>query len=132
MVVEKLSFSIPWSREAFFEEVTGNKFALYLSAVLDGKVIGYAGMWGVLDEGHITNIAVHPEFRGKGVGSLLLQGLIDTAGAKDILSMTLEVRSGNVAAQGLYTKFGFEVKGIRKGYYADNGEDALIMWKYGV
>jgi ribosomal-protein-alanine N-acetyltransferase len=132
MVVEKLSFSIPWSREAFFEEVTGNKFALYLSAVLDGKVIGYAGMWGVLDEGHITNIAVHPEFRGKGVGSLLLQGLIDMAGAKDISSMTLEVRRGNEAAQGLYTKFGFEVKGIRKGYYADNGEDALIMWKYGV
>lgn len=129
MAVEKLSFKIPWSRESFVEEITRNKFAIYISAVLDGMVIGYAGMWGVLDEGHITNIAVHPEFRNMGVGSLLLQGLIDRARERDISRMTLEVRRNNETAQRLYRKFGFEVKGIRKGYYADNGEDALIMWK---
>lgn len=129
MAVEKLSFKIPWSRESFIEEITRNKFAIYISAVLDGMVIGYAGMWGVLDEGHITNIAVHPEFRNMGVGSLLLQGLIDRARERDISCMTLEVRKNNETAQRLYRKFGFEVKGIRKGYYADNGEDALIMWK---
>lgn len=129
MAVEKLSFKIPWSRESFIEEITRNKFAIYISAVLDGMVIGYAGMWGVLDEGHITNIAVHPEFRNMGVGSLLLQGLIDRARERDISRMTLEVRKNNETAQRLYRKFGFEVKGVRKGYYADNGEDALIMWK---
>lgn len=129
MVVENLSFRVPWSRNAFIEEICNNKFARYISAQVGGKVIGYAGMWKVVDEGHITNIAVHPEFRGVGVGSRLLEYLIGMAKNEAISSMTLEVRKSNLTAQGLYNKYGFVVGGLRKGYYSDNGEDALIMWK---
>ena len=129
MIVENLSFKIPWSRDAFIEEITRNKFAIYISARIDGRVIGYAGMWKVFDEGHITNIAVHPEFRGSGVGSELVDNLIKIAQKEGITKMTLEVRKGNIAAKALYGKYGFEAGGLRKGYYSDNGEDAIIMWK---
>lgn len=131
MIVENLSFTIPWSREAFLEEISRNKFAIYLSARVNGKVVGYAGLWSVCGEGHITNVAVHPEFRGNGVGSKLLESLVDLANRGKIQSMTLEVRKSNTIAQGLYKKFGFEVCGSRKAYYADDGEDAIIMWRYG-
>lgn len=129
MVVENLSFSIPWSQDAFIEEITRNKFAVYLAALSEGRVVGYAGMWKVCGEGHITNIAVHPEFRRNGVGALLLDKLIEIAKAEAITSMTLEVRRSNLSAQKLYSKFGFVVEGFRKAYYADTGEDAIIMWK---
>lgn len=129
MVVENLSFSIPWSRNSITEEITKNKFARYLSAISKGKVIGYAGMWSVCGEGHITNVAVHPEFRGNGIGSLLIEELIVIAKKEGVLRMTLEVRKSNLVAQSLYKKFGFKDAGQRKSYYADNGEDAIIMWK---
>lgn len=129
MVIENLSFRIPWSRDAMLEEITGNKFAYYLCAAVEDRVVGYAGMWHVCDEGHITNIAVHPEFRGEGVGSALMEGLIGHAVETGIVAMTLEVRKSNIVAQALYRKFGFVDAGFRKAYYADNGEDALIMWK---
>lgn len=129
MVVENLSFKIPWSRDAFIQEVTRNKFARYISATINGRVVGYAGMWKICDEGHITNIAVHPEFRENGIGSMLLEYLIDIARNEGIVRMTLEVRKSNLAAQKLYSKYGFKPYGIRKGYYADNNEDAVIMWK---
>ncbi|MDP4092475.1 MAG: ribosomal protein S18-alanine N-acetyltransferase [Bacillota bacterium] len=129
MVVENLSFSIPWSKESFFQEVTGNTFARYITAKVNGRVIGYAGMWKVFDEGHITNVAVHPEFRGTGIGSALIEYLMEVARKENITSMTLEVRRSNIAAQRLYNKYGFKVEGYRKGYYSDNREDALIMWK---
>lgn len=129
MEVEKLSFKIPWSREAFFDEIAGNEVAIYFSAVVGKKVVGYAGMWKVFDEGHITNVAVHPEYRGNGIGGRLLESLIEKAGSTGILKMTLEVRKSNLAAQGLYMKYGFDMGGFRKAYYADNGEDAIIMWK---
>lgn len=128
MKVENLSFTIPWSRNAFEDEVTRNKFARYVAAKYGGKVVGYAGMWKVCDEGHITNIAVHPEYRNAGIGSLLLGRLVDIARAEGVARMTLEVREGNIAAQSLYMKFGFVSEGIRKSYYADNGENAIIMW----
>lgn len=129
MVVENLSFSIPWSKNAFIEEVTRNKFARYLVATLDGRTVGYAGMWKVFDEGHITNIAVHPEYRRSGVGSMLLEVLIEKAMSEGITKLTLEVRRSNFTARSLYKKFGFEDCGVRKGYYADNNEDAIIMWR---
>lgn len=129
MIVENLSFKVPWSRQSILDELTKNKFAIYLSAVIDEKVIGYAGMWNVCSEGHITNVAVHPEFRQKGIGSMLVEGLIEIARKESISSMTLEVRRSNLVAQKLYVKYGFEIAGSRKAYYADNGEDALIMWK---
>ncbi len=132
MVVERLSFTIPWSKQAFIEEVTNNKFARYIIAKVDGKTIGYAGMWKVLDEGHITNVAVHPEYRRSGVGFMLVKGLLELSIKENIIKLTLEVRRSNIAAQNLYTKFGFRVEGFRKEYYADNKEDAIIMWKENV
>jgi ribosomal-protein-alanine N-acetyltransferase len=129
MVVENLSFSIPWSKQAFIEEVTNNKFARYIIAKVNGETVGYAGLWKVCDEGHITNVAVHPEFRRSGVGFMLVKSLIDMAKEEAIERMTLEVRRSNTTAQNLYAKFGFKVEGYRKAYYADNKEDAIIMWK---
>lgn len=130
MTVENLSFGIPWSREAFVEELTNNKAAIYLTAMADGMVVGYAGLWKILDEGHITNIAVHPQYRSTGIGSLLLERLISVAREAGIVALTLEVRRSNLMAQALYQKYGFTVAGARKRYYADNNEDALIMWKH--
>lgn len=130
MMVERLSFTIPWSKKAFIQELTENKFSLYISALLDGNAVGYAGMWKIFDEGHITNIAVHPEFRKIGIGSRLLEKLINISREMKIEKLTLEVRKSNVAAKNLYLKYGFKEEGIRKNYYADNGEDAIIMWKY--
>jgi [ribosomal protein S18]-alanine N-acetyltransferase len=129
MVVENLSFKIPWSRNAFIEEISNNKFARYITAFFNGMIVGYAGLWKVFEEGHITNIAVHPEFRGNGIGSALLEALISSAKSEGILSMTLEVRKSNLVAQSLYGKYGFVVEGLRKAYYSDNGEDAVIMWR---
>lgn len=126
--VEKLSFSTPWSKDAFIKEVKENNFAFYL-VVLDGeKVIAYVGSWLIIDECHITNLAVHPEFRKEGIAFRLLEILIDIVQLRGIIAVTLEVRTSNTAAQLLYRKLGFEEKGIRKGYYTDNNEDAIIMW----
>ncbi|NLN42172.1 MAG: ribosomal protein S18-alanine N-acetyltransferase [Clostridiales bacterium] len=127
--IEKLCFSTPWSREAFRAEIERNHCARYVVAELEGKVIGYGGMWIILDEAHITNIAVHPDYRGKGVGEALMKALIGTASRLRVDGMTLEVRVSNVIAQNLYKKLGFVSVGVRKGYYGDNGEDALIMWR---
>ncbi|MCX7749253.1 MAG: ribosomal protein S18-alanine N-acetyltransferase [Clostridia bacterium] len=129
LIVENLSFTIPWSRQAFDDELTKNEFSRYVIAKVNGNIVGYGGMWKVCDEGHITNIAVHPEFRGTGVGSKILEKLIRIAKEECILRMTLEVRRTNIAAQGLYAKYGFQNSGFRKSYYSDNGEDALIMWR---
>jgi len=119
MVVEKLSFTIPWSKNALIEEVLNNRMAIYITAKVNGKAIGYAGMWKIFDEGHITNIAVHPEYRQNGIGSRLVEKLVDIAKERGIVKMTLEVRKSNLAAQALYCKYGFKEMGLRKGYYAD-------------
>lgn len=130
--IDALSFPTPWSRESFEREIEINKFARYVVAKKDGVIIGYAGMWLILDEGHITNIAVHPEHRGIGAGNLLLEALIELCKLEQITSITLEVRKSNLVAQSLYTKYGFVEQGIRKSYYGDNKEDAVIMWKHSV
>jgi ribosomal-protein-alanine acetyltransferase len=130
--IDALSFPTPWSRESFERELEINKFARYVVAKQDGIVMGYAGMWLILDEGHITNIAVHPEYRGIGAGNLLLEALIEICRIDSINSLTLEVRKSNLVAQNLYKKYGFLEQGIRKGYYGDNKEDAVIMWKHNV
>jgi [ribosomal protein S18]-alanine N-acetyltransferase len=128
--IEKLCFTVPWSKESIKEEIIANNLAIYLCAKLRGKIIGYAGFWEITDEAHITNIAVHPEFRMNNVGSKLLENLIGICKQSGIKSMTLEVRKSNLAALGLYKKFGFNSMGTRKAYYSDNKEDAIIMWKY--
>ena len=127
-IIENLSFKIPWSRQSLTDEIMGNKAAIYFCAVTEGKAVGYAGMWKVCDEGHITNIAVHPEYRKSGVGSALMEALIAEAKERGITALTLEVRKSNYPALALYRKYGFGEGGMRKSYYADNHEDALIMW----
>lgn len=130
MVVENLSFKIPWSRNSFLEELTTNDLAIYIVAISDEQVIGYGGLWRVFDEGHITNIAVHPEFRRCGAASKIMDEILNLCSKNDIKSITLEVRKSNIAAQNLYKKYGFTIEGMRKKYYADTGEDALIMWRH--
>lgn len=128
--VEESCFSIPWSRKDFERELYENKLAIYKVALLDNEVVGYAGMWHVVTEGHITNIAVLEEHRRKGIADALMQEMIKVAEEKEMIGITLEVRMGNIGAQKLYTKYGFRPEGLRKGYYADTKEDAIIMWKY--
>jgi ribosomal-protein-alanine N-acetyltransferase len=125
--IEKQSFAIPWSHDAFVKEVTENRCARYLVAREDGVPVAYAGMWLVLDEAHVTNIAVRKDRRGEGLGELIARALMQLAADTGIRYMTLEVRRGNLVAQGLYKKLGFVEVGFRKRYYADNNEDALLM-----
>ncbi|NLI60594.1 MAG: ribosomal protein S18-alanine N-acetyltransferase [Clostridiales bacterium] len=127
--IEKLCFSTPWSFQSFKAEIEGNYCARYVVAEQGGRVKGYGGMWIILDEAHITNVAVHPDYRGIGIGEAIMKALIKTAVNLKVDGMTLEVRVSNKIAQNLYEKLGFTGVGIRKGYYTDNGEDALIMWK---
>ncbi len=128
--LEQMCFYTPWTKKDFIKEISENKLAIYIVAIDNKKVVGYAGMWHIVDEGHITNIAVMPQYQHCGVGSELIKKLIDIAVAKKMVGLTLEVRIGNLSAQKLYTKFGFRPEGIRKRYYSDTGEDAIIMWKY--
>ena len=122
-----LSFSSPWSTESYIQEIK-NPVALYLVAVINNNIVGFIGTWNVLDESHITNVAVHPDFRKQKIGSLLLENLINTCEKQhNTSSFDLEVRANNIPAQKLYSKFGFKNNGIRKGYYTDNKEDAILM-----
>lgn len=126
--LEKKCFAIPWSEKSFTDEMN-NKIAVYLVAKDNGKCIGYAGFWNVSGEGDITNVAVLPQYRKQGIGSMLIKTMIKTARELNIYLLTLEVRKSNIAAQGLYNKYGFDIIGERKRYYSDNGEDAWIMTK---
>ena len=128
LAVENASFSAPWSREAFENEMTINQFAKYLLLEVDGTVVGYCGLWLVMDEAHITNVAVVPELRGRKLGEKLMVKVMDMLRDEGVKMMTLEVRVSNYIAQSLYEKLGFLKGGIRKNYYSDNGEDALVMW----
>lgn len=128
--ISTLSFPTPWSKESIIKEINDNKFARYIVAYKNDIVVGYGGFWLILDEAHITNIAVHPEYRGIGIGSAILEELINICKIEGVPSMTLEVRKSNITAQNMYIKFGFIQEGLRKNYYRDNKEDALIMWKH--
>ncbi|HHV71356.1 MAG TPA: ribosomal protein S18-alanine N-acetyltransferase [Clostridia bacterium] len=127
--IEKKSFPSPWSKYAYLSELCENKHAHYLVGEVLGKVVSYGGIWTILDEAHITTIAVDPDYRGRNYGEQMLAALIKAALQRMAEKMTLEVRKSNYPAQSLYLKFGFEPAGIRKGYYVDNNEDAIIMWK---
>jgi ribosomal-protein-alanine N-acetyltransferase len=128
--IEVLSFATPWSRNAFLYELLENERAVYYVVHNSmNKLIAYIGMWVIFDEGHITNLAVHPAYRHQGVGKFLLINFIKAAREKKIKHLTLEVRRSNAVAQELYQKMGFVHMGVRKKYYLDNNEDALIMWK---
>jgi ribosomal-protein-alanine N-acetyltransferase len=127
--VEHQCFTNPWSRYAFTCELRDNQFSHYIVAKVGDKVVGYAGMWVILNEAHVTNVGILPEYRGYGIGELLMRKLIAIAKSLNADKMTLEVRKSNYIAQNLYTKLGFEPRGIRRKYYVDNQEDAVIMWK---
>ncbi len=124
--VEAATFPTPWSRDAFASEMK-NVAARYLVAEKDGVIIGYAGAWIIIDESHITNIAVLSDYRGKGIGRRLTEGLMQYLSNLGAAYATLEVRKSNEVAQNLYKSLGFIKLGVRKRYYEDNGEDALIM-----
>lgn len=128
LIVEQQSFATPWNRSAFIAELTNNQFSKYLVLEYNNKIIGYCGLWVVFDEAQITNIAIAPEFRGRGLGKQLLSYAIELTTKLGVIKMSLEVRVSNIVAQELYKKFGFMPGGIRKNYYVDNQEDALVMW----
>ena len=124
--IEVACFKTPWSRESFLREVTENACARYVVLREDGVAVAYAGVWFVLDEGHITNSAVRPDRRGLGYGEKVTRAMIQLAADSGMNWMTLEVRRSNAVAQNLYHKLGFIDVGYRKRYY-ENSEDALIM-----
>lgn len=130
--IEKLCFTVPWSKEAFILEIDKNCCARYFMAKVGDVAAAYGGMWVILDEAHITNIAVHPDYRRLGIGRDILLALMADASKSGIRNMTLEVRVSNDPAINLYKKLGFVEEGIRKGYYADNNEDAIIMWNHDI
>jgi [ribosomal protein S18]-alanine N-acetyltransferase len=125
--IERASFSMPWSRGAFLYELQQNRVARCYVVREGGQLVGYICVWEVADELHITNIAVHPDLRRRGVGRALLSAVLDDARQRALRMVVLEVRPSNVEARGLYESFGFRVVGRRRGYYYDTGEDALVM-----
>ena len=125
--VELTSFTDPWSKESFKDELN-NDIAHYLVGSINNKVVAYIGAWFILDEAHITNVAVKSDFRRQKIAKQLITAFIVLAKKHQITSITLEVRASNIPAQSLYQQFGFEKQGLRKRYYADNNEDAIIMW----
>lgn len=128
MDVEIASFTVPWTEAAFRNEFIINQYAYYILATYNDEVVGYAGIWLVLDEGHVTNIAIHPDYQGNHYGEALLRKMIRIAKERGVIRITLEVRVSNDVAQGLYKKLGFQDGAIRKNYYPDTKEDALVMW----
>ena len=125
--LELKCFAMPWSRADFLRENT-NELAEYIVGELDKKIVAYAGAWVSFDQAEVMHIAVEPELRGQGIGTILFGELIKAVKNRGATSITLEVRPSNVAAIKLYESFGLKSVGRRKNYYLDNGEDALIMW----
>ncbi len=127
MEVEKRCFRNPWSESAYLTEIS-NRSAYYVVACVEGLVVGYAGMWIIADEAHITTLGVDSDYREQKIGEQLLIRLLEEARALRARRATLEVRVSNVPAQNLYRKYGFAPAALRKEYYSDNREDALVMW----
>jgi ribosomal-protein-alanine N-acetyltransferase len=131
MEIDQLSFALPWPERSFRFELTGND-ASYLmvaesSAGGEELIAGYLGYWLLIDEMHISTLAVHPEMRGRGIGERLLRAGLEQAWIQGAEMSTLEVRPSNEVAIALYRKYGFEVVGRRRAYYQDNNEDAVLM-----
>ncbi|MGH7323165.1 MAG: ribosomal protein S18-alanine N-acetyltransferase, partial [Candidatus Rokuibacteriota bacterium] len=125
--IERASFTMPWSRGAFLYEIEQNRVARCYVVRDDGRLVGYICVWEVADEIHVTNIAVRPDARRRGIGRMLLGTVLDDARKRALRLVVLEVRPSNVEALALYESFGFQVVGRRRGYYYDTGEDALVM-----
>ncbi len=125
--VSSLSLKETWSLGSIEQELS-NKFARYIVCKDGDKVIGFIGAWLIASEGQITNLAVHPDYRKKGIGKKLMKSLISSLKEEDCNAITLEVRESNTVAKNLYKNLGFLSEGIRKNFYEDNKEDANIMW----
>ena len=126
--LELATFAMPWSKQSFAEEMTRNACARYLVAMDEtDKLIAYAGAWIIFDEAHVTNVAVDKAWRGQGVGRAIMQALMQYVANMGAQYLTLEVRRSNMVAQALYQRLGFVELGVRKRYYEDNGEDALLL-----
>ncbi|KAB2951845.1 ribosomal-protein-alanine N-acetyltransferase [Heliorestis acidaminivorans] len=134
LTIEEASFPAPWSRHAFQDELTESRLAHYWVAVHEAEtgkeeVIGYAGLWLIFDEVHVTTIAITQSWRQQGLAEAMLRYVFLEAILLGGERITLEVRPSNQKALALYSKLGFRSVGRRKGYYSDNGEDAIIMWR---
>lgn len=128
--IEALSFPTPWPRSLFIEELENPLSHLYTARVKEDDrdvVVGYIIFWVIVDEAHILNVAVHPDYRGRGIGKGLVKFVVETCRMLGLKRVFLEVRRSNIVARRLYRGFGFEVVGIRKGYYSDTKEDAIVM-----
>ncbi len=126
--IERISFPSAWTADSYLRELR-NPNGRYFVALVGGRVTGYAGMWVVADEAHISTIAVHPDHRRRGLGTRLLRHLAAVAESLRARQITLEVRRSNLGAQALYAKMGFQPVGLRPRYYADTGEDGVLMRK---
>ena len=127
MLIERECFTIPWRESAYITEIS-NRSAYYIVACDGDKIVGYGGMWVIMDEAHITTLGVAKTYRGHKVGEQVLFALIEEAMRHNVRRATLEVRESNVVAQNLYRKYGFQPAAIRRGYYTDNYENAIVMW----
>jgi ribosomal-protein-alanine N-acetyltransferase len=129
MAIEKESFALPWSRESYLSELKNN-FAVYLVCDVEGEVAGYGGIWVVFEQAHITNVAIGTDYRLRGLGQSLMLELEKVARSRKATHILLEVRPSNVAARTMYKNLGFKDTSLRKAYYSDNNEDAIVMTKY--
>ena len=125
--IEAASFSVPWPEQAYRSEIQTNRLASYLVARVEGEIVAYGGIWLMVDEAHVTTVAVDPDWRRQKIGARLMLALLDVALARGAREATLEVRLSNLAARRMYEAFGFRPVGLRPRYYSDNNEDALIM-----
>lgn len=130
--LESSLYSQPWSRGMFATDIALTKSRDCSVALSDGLVVGYSGLSYVHDEAHVTNVAVNPQYQRRGIASALMVHNMELCLGRGMKHATLEVRVSNVSAQGLYRKFGFAPAGIRRGYYSQPKEDALIMWAYDI
>lgn len=127
MEIERECFPSPWHESAYLTELA-NRSAYYVVACIDSEIVGYAGMWIIMDEAHITTLGVSRNSRGMKIGERLLVALLDEAMCRNSRRATLEVRQSNEVAQNLYRKYEFIPAAIRRGYYTDNQENAVVMW----
>jgi [ribosomal protein S18]-alanine N-acetyltransferase len=131
--IERLVSANPWSADLFRGELALSEASRhYRVARHGGRLVGFGGLMFVVDEAHVTTLSVHPDHQRRRIGTRLLAVLVREALARGVTALTLEVRAGNEPAKALYRRFGFAPAGIRKGYYAEVGEDALIMWAHDV
>jgi len=126
--IEEAVFPQPWSHRLFVDELSQRRSRAYRAAWVGREIVGFAGQMFIDDESHVNNIAVHPDWQGRGLGAVLLLDLIRTGLARGARHLTLEVRVGNGPALALYGRFGLAPVGVRTNYYPATGEDALVMW----